>query len=221
MSPMSLRRHLTRLAAGVSVAAATSALTLLAAAPAQAATPVTVTKALGTVMRINGSDGQESLRLTVFNGAVTVSNTLGSVQAGSGCVQLGAAVKCDGVSSVGYNGNGGDDSFRNDTSLLVSANGGAGTTGTPADRVRTGSAAVSAATSSTAGTGRTSATPRPSPPASATSRRRRRSVSPDGDLVSPPPAVLRRHRHPGCDDRRVPGIVTEERHRHRGEGGDR
>ena len=97
MSPMSLRRHLTRLAAGVSVAAATSALTLLAAAPAQAATPVTVTKALGTVMRINGSDGQESLRLTVFNGAVTVSNTLGSVQAGSGCVQLGAAVKCDGV----------------------------------------------------------------------------------------------------------------------------
>ena len=55
----------------------------------------------------------------------------------------------------------------------------------------------------------------------ATSRRRRRSVSPDGDLVSPPPAVLRRHRHPGCDDRRVPGIVTEEPHRHRGEGGDR
>ena len=117
-----LRRHLPRLAAGVSVAAATSALSLLAAAPAQAATPVTVTKALGTVMRINGSDGQESLRLTVFNGAVTVSNTLGSVQAGSGCVQLGAAVKCDGVHSVGYNGNGGDDSFRNDTSLLVSAN---------------------------------------------------------------------------------------------------
>ena len=142
MSPMSLRRHLTRLAAGVSVAAATSALTLLAAAPAQAATPVTVTKALGTVMRINGSDGQESLRLTVFNGAVTVSNTLGSVQAGSGCVQLGAAVKCDGVSSVGYNGNGGDDSFRNDTSLLVSANGGAGddryTGGPGQDRFRGG-----------------------------------------------------------------------------------
>jgi Ca2+-binding RTX toxin-like protein len=142
MSPMPLRRHLTRLAAGVSVAAATSALTLLAAAPAQAATPVTVTKALGTVMRINGSDGQESLRLTVFNGAVTVSNTLGSVQAGSGCVQLGAAVKCDGVSSVGYNGNGGDDSFRNDTSLLVSANGGAGddryTGGPGQDRFRGG-----------------------------------------------------------------------------------
>lgn len=142
MSPMSLRRHVTRLAAGVSVAAATSALTLLAAAPAQAATPVTVTKALGTVMRINGSDGQESLRLTVFNGAVTVSNTLGSVQAGSGCVQLGAAVKCDGVSSVGYNGNGGDDSFRNDTSLLVSANGGAGddryTGGPGQDRFRGG-----------------------------------------------------------------------------------
>ena len=66
-----------------------------------------------------------------------------------------------------------------------------------------------------------SATPRPSPPASSTSRRRRRSVSPDGDLISPPPAVLRRHRHPGCDDRRVPGIVAEERHPHRGEGGDR
>ena len=142
MSHTSLRRHLTRLAAGVSVAAATSAVTLLAAAPAQAATPVTVTKALGTVMRINGSDGQESLRITVFNGAVTVSNTLGSVQAGSGCVQLGAAVKCDGVSSVGYNGNGGDDSFRNDTSLLVSANGGAGTDrytgGSGEDRFRGG-----------------------------------------------------------------------------------
>ena len=64
------------------------------------------------------------------------------MQAGSGCVQLGAAVKCDGVSSVGYNGNGGDDSFRNDTSLLVSANGGAGTdryTGGPGeDRFRGG-----------------------------------------------------------------------------------
>ena len=122
--------------------------------------------------------------------------------------------------SVGYNGNGGDDCSATTRRCWSARTAGPETTGTPADRVRTGSAAVSAATSSTAGTGRTSATPRPSPPASSTSRRRRRSVSPDGDLVSPPPAVLRRHRHPGSDDRRVP-IVTEERHRHRGEGGDR
>ncbi len=126
MPSTSLRHHVARIAAGVSVAAAASALTLLAAAPAQAATPVSVTKALGTVMRIAGSDGQESLRVSILNGAVTVSNTLGSVKAGSGCVQLGAAVRCDGVTSIGYNGNGGDDSFRNDTSLLASASGGAG-----------------------------------------------------------------------------------------------
>jgi hypothetical protein len=122
----SYRHRLARLAAGLSVVAATSATTLLTAAPAQAATPVTVTKALGSVMRINGSDGQESVQVSIFNGFVTVSNTLGSVQAGSGCTQLGAAVRCDGVTLIGYNGGGGDDSFRNDTSLTVSGNGGLG-----------------------------------------------------------------------------------------------
>ena len=38
-------------------------------------------------------------------------------------VQLGAAVKCDGVSSVGYNGNGGDDSPQRHV-VAVSANAG-------------------------------------------------------------------------------------------------
>lgn len=120
------RHRFARLAAGISVAAATSAATLLTAAPAQAATPVTVTKAFDSVMRINGSDGQESVRVSILNGFVTVSNILGSVQAGAGCVQLGAAVRCDNVTLIGYNGGGGDDSFRNDTSLTASGNGGLG-----------------------------------------------------------------------------------------------
>lgn len=129
MSSTPLRHHLARLAAGVSVAVATSALTLLAAAPAQAATPVLVSKTgpNSSVMRIVGSDVGESVRVTSLNGAVTVSNTLGSVQAGLGCVQLGAAVKCPGITFIGYSGGPGDDSFRNDTSLPTSANGGAGT----------------------------------------------------------------------------------------------
>lgn len=129
-----------RLAAGLSVVAASSAATLLTAVPAHAATPVTVTKAFGSIMRISGSDGGENVRVANLNGFVTVSNSLGSVQAGAGCRQLGAVVRCDGITSMGYNGNGGDDSFRNDTALQVSASGGAGsdrlTGGTAGDRLR-------------------------------------------------------------------------------------
>lgn len=132
-------RTLARLAAGLSVAAGAA---LLAAAPAQAATPVVAYKPFGSVMRITGSDVGESVVLTVFNGALTVSNTLGTVQAGPGCIQLGSAVRCDGVTAVGWNGNGGDDSFRNETSLTVSGNGGPGrdryTGGPGKDRFRGG-----------------------------------------------------------------------------------
>jgi hypothetical protein len=142
MPRTSSRHRLARIAASASLVAAASATTLLTAAPAQAATPVTVTKALGSVMRINGSDGQESIRVGLLNGFVTVSNTLGSVQAGTGCTQLGAVVRCDNVTLVGYNGGGGDDSFRNDTSLTVSGNGGLGndryTGGSGQDRYKGG-----------------------------------------------------------------------------------
>ena len=117
--------RLVRLAAGLSVVAASSAATLLTAVPAHAATPVTVSMT-GSLMRINGSDGGESIRVGTLNGFVTVSNSIGSVQAGPGCRQLGGVVRCDGVTNIGYNGNNGDDSFRNDTSLRVSGSGGNG-----------------------------------------------------------------------------------------------
>lgn len=138
--------RLARVAAGLSVVAASSAGALLTAVPAHAATPVVVSKISTpsvSAMRIVGSDGGESIRVGTLNGFFTVSNSIGSVQAGPGCLQLGAVVRCDGVTSMSYSGNGGDDSFRNDTSLRVSsADGGAGSDrlfGGPADdRLRGG-----------------------------------------------------------------------------------
>lgn len=135
-----------RLAAGLSVVAASSAATLLTAVPAHAATPVVVSKistSSASSMRIIGSDGGESIRIGTLNGFFTVSNSTGSVQAGAGCVQLGGVVRCDGVTSLNYSGGGGDDTFRNDTSLRInSADGGAGSDrlfGGPAgDRLRGG-----------------------------------------------------------------------------------
>lgn len=135
--PVAARHRLARLAAGLAVTAAASGMTLLAAAPAQAATPVTVTTAFnGKVMRIAGSDVGEAVVVTNLGGVPTVTNSLGSVQAGPGCTQLGSAVRCGtAVTSIGYNGNAGDDSFRNDTALFVSAIGGTGS-----DRLSGGSA---------------------------------------------------------------------------------
>ena len=138
--------RLARLGAGLSVVAASSAATLLAAVPAHAATPVVVSKISTpsvSAMRIVGSDGGEGIRVSTLNGFVTVSNSIGSVQAGAGCLQLGGVVRCDGVTSMSYSGNGGDDSFRNDTSVRInSADGGAGSDrlfGGPADdRLRGG-----------------------------------------------------------------------------------
>ena len=69
-------RSLARLGAGFAVAATAAT---LAAAPAQAATPVVAYKPFGTVMRVTGSDVGESIVLTIFNGALTVSNTLGTI----------------------------------------------------------------------------------------------------------------------------------------------
>lgn len=130
-------RHRARLAAGLTVAVAASAMTLLAAAPAQAATPVIASTAFnGKIVRIAGSDVGESIVVSIFNGKLSVANTLGSVQAGTGCVQVGAAAQCGtGVTGIGYNGGTGDDTIRNDTSLFLSAIGGPGS-----DRLNGGSA---------------------------------------------------------------------------------
>jgi hypothetical protein len=49
-----------------------------------------------------------------------------SLTAGLGCIQVGAAVKCDNVSRIKFIGGAGDDTFRNDSGLPVQLEGGPG-----------------------------------------------------------------------------------------------
>jgi Ca2+-binding RTX toxin-like protein len=126
MSRTSPRTHrLGRLAAGLSVAAATTATTLLGATPAYAASPVTTFLNDGALF-IDGSSIGDSVTATGNSGTVTLSNTLGTITAGSGCVQLGASVKCSGVTFIRFAGFAGDDSFTNDTSIRSVLSGGGG-----------------------------------------------------------------------------------------------
>jgi Ca2+-binding RTX toxin-like protein len=112
-----------RLAAGLAVAAAATATTLLGAAPAYAATPVTVVKS-GPLVNISGSPFDDGIIASGSNGVVTISSSLGT--AGVGCVQLGSAVQCTGIRDIHFSGGNGDDAFRNDTTYRATLNGNAG-----------------------------------------------------------------------------------------------
>jgi Ca2+-binding RTX toxin-like protein len=97
------------------VAAATAATTLLGAAPAYAATPVTTSVSTSTVF-VTGTASADSVTASGGNGTITLSSLLGPISAGPGCVQLGATVRCSGVRAIVFSGGEGDDAFRNDTS---------------------------------------------------------------------------------------------------------
>jgi Ca2+-binding RTX toxin-like protein len=118
-------RRFDRLAAGLAVAAAATATTLLGPAPAYAATPVTVVKS-GPLVNISGSPFDDGIIASGSNGVVTISSSLGPLTAGVGCVQLGSAVPCTGIRDIHFSGGNGDDAFRNDTTYRATLNGNAG-----------------------------------------------------------------------------------------------
>lgn len=114
-----------RLVTGLAVIAAAAATTLLGAAPASAATVATARVTAGNMIVV-GSDFGDSITASGGNSTIDVSNTLGSITAGTGCVQLGAVVRCSGVNAIAFSGLGGDDTFRNNTSLPGNLRGGNG-----------------------------------------------------------------------------------------------
>ena len=120
-------RRFSRLAAGLTVAAAATATTLLGASPAYAQSNAVTAKMFGSSLYVTGTAFGDSVSATNASGAVRLSSLLGPITAGQGCVQLGAAVQCSGVSQIRYFGKDGDDTVRNDTAVRLAAFGGNGT----------------------------------------------------------------------------------------------
>ncbi|MEV0201700.1 hypothetical protein [Nonomuraea sp. NPDC050691] len=89
------------------------------AGPASAAT-VTAQLDSGRIL-VNGSSGDDGIEITLnpAGTVVTVSNTLGSVAAGSGCTQAGGAAQCPagGITRVEVFAGDGIDAIRNNTKL--------------------------------------------------------------------------------------------------------
>jgi Ca2+-binding RTX toxin-like protein len=120
-------RRFGRLAAGLAVAAATTATTLLGAAPAYAQASSTTATMSGTVLRVTGTSFGNVITATGGNGVVSLSNLTGAITAvAPGCTQLGAVVRCTGVGSISFSGLGGDDKFDNKTSTPATLRGGSG-----------------------------------------------------------------------------------------------
>ena len=111
MSQSSPRRF-RRLAAGLSVAAAATATTLLGASPAYAqASSVTASVSNGT-MFVTGTSFGDNVSASGGFGTISLSTLSTSLQAGTGCTQLGAVVRCNGVTkAVHFQGAGGADKF--------------------------------------------------------------------------------------------------------------
>jgi hemolysin type calcium-binding protein len=110
-------RRFTRLAAGLAVAAASAAGTLLGATPAYAATPVATSVAAGGFLLIDGTIIGDSVTASLTGGTVKLENLLGPISAGPGCVQQGAVVLCSGITAMRFSGFAGDDTFTNNTSI--------------------------------------------------------------------------------------------------------
>ena len=86
-------RRFRRLAAGLTVAAAATATTLLGAAPASAATPILV-RMSGTTMIITGTTIGDRASTSGNPDSVLAVSSSGPVAAGTGCQQSSAAVLC-------------------------------------------------------------------------------------------------------------------------------
>jgi Ca2+-binding RTX toxin-like protein len=121
-------RRIGRLVAGLSVAAAATAATLLTAAPADAGTVVQVQMLGFEELRITGTNGNDGITVSGA-GPFFVRNSLGPLQPGPGCVRDNsdrAAVRCNKARSITINGMLGRDSLGNGTSLPSFLFGGGG-----------------------------------------------------------------------------------------------
>ena len=100
--------------------------TFALAAPAYAASTIEVSKSATGHVTIFGTQASDSVDINGGGSTINVSSILNSVTAGTGCVQLGATVRCSGVGSVGVHTLSGDDSVRNSTNLRSFLDGGVG-----------------------------------------------------------------------------------------------
>ena len=120
-------RRFSRFAAGLTVAAAATGATLLGAAPAYAqTTSVTASVSNGT-LSVRGTTFTDTVTATGGFGTVSLSNLTGSItDGGAGCTQLGATVRCTGVTRISFSGGSGNDKFDNQTPIPSSQLGGSG-----------------------------------------------------------------------------------------------
>ena len=127
MSHTTIRPRLRRFAAGLTVAAGVTATTLLGAAPAYAqSTSVSAAVSSGTLV-VTGTSFGDVITATGGNGTVNLSNLTGSItDGGAGCTQLGATVRCTGVSFMRFTGSAGADKFDNRTNTNSLMLGGSG-----------------------------------------------------------------------------------------------
>lgn len=106
-----------RLIAGLAVAAATTATTLLGATPAYAAGAATAFVD-GKSLVIDGSVGQDRITATASNGTIQLQGDTTLIDGGPGCTDTGRqSVSCTGVTKIEFFGLKGDDRFENKTSL--------------------------------------------------------------------------------------------------------
>ena len=104
-------RRLARLAAGFSVAAAATATTLLGATPAYAQSSSVVASVSGGTMVVTGTSFGDIVSANGGCGTAPRSRLSTGRRAGTGCTQLGAVVRCNGVSSISFGGLAGADKF--------------------------------------------------------------------------------------------------------------
>jgi Ca2+-binding RTX toxin-like protein len=118
-------RRFGRLAAGLTVAAAATATTLLGAAPAYAQTNVITIFMTGSTMQIGGSNSDDIITAT-GSGTVRISTNRLVTTSHPDCVSFGQVAQCNGVTLIRFFGQTGNDRFDNQTSTRSSLNGGGG-----------------------------------------------------------------------------------------------
>jgi len=121
-----------RMAAGLLATAAAMGLALASVPAAHASESKILVEVSGTrIMRISGTSIGDNAVATGGSSSgsgtqILVSSAVNQLTAGLGCIQVGAAVKCDNVSRIKFIGGAGDDTFRNDSGLPVQLEGGPG-----------------------------------------------------------------------------------------------
>jgi Ca2+-binding RTX toxin-like protein len=136
-------RRFSRLAAGLTVAGAAVATTLLGAAPAHAqSSTVTAVVAGGGTLVVKGTSLGETITAENGNGLITVSSST-PITPQFGCSPgVAGKVICTGVTIVKLSGLGGDDTLRNNSTTRAELSGGAANDklfgGSPDDRLSGG-----------------------------------------------------------------------------------